>query len=223
MAESMPLIEPPNSSSETLRADAPERPAPAPPDRARWRFTRAYRRVNPTGTPRAIAWFGFRSFWGHLRHFMVSAIATEDVDTRDWMEPTAPPALEAKVARTLGAVPQGTLVDSLGRDVFIDANVLFEGDAGRHPLLEHRDGVPKLYYSFWLERPLDDPADRDAIRAFRAAIARAPRFVRRLERGEMLVIDNRRMLHGRAAIGGLGRHLERFWIAKDDPTKENER
>jgi len=125
----MPHIETPPRASvrpEPLPARDPYRPEPAPPDRPRWNFTRAYRRHNPLGTPRGIAWFGFRSFWGHLRHFMASAIATEDVDTRDWMEPTPPKQLEAKVARTLGAEPKGTLAESLGRDVFID----FVADTG---------------------------------------------------------------------------------------------
>jgi hypothetical protein len=115
--------------------------------------------VNPTGTPRGIAWFGFRSFWGHLRHFMASAIATEDVDTRDWMEPTPPPALEAKVARALGAVPQGTLVDSLGRDVFIDF-VADTGDDG-----EVSQAVGRLVFrAYTLPDPRDPTSEIEAPR-----------------------------------------------------------
>src|SRR5262245_430759 len=31
-----------------------------------------------TEHPRGVVWFGARSFWGHLRHFIASAIATEN-------------------------------------------------------------------------------------------------------------------------------------------------
>lgn len=66
-------------------------------------------------------WFGFRSFWGHLRHFVASAIATEDVDSRDWMTPDEPSELVARIARTLGGdARKPTLVEALGRDVFVD-------------------------------------------------------------------------------------------------------
>lgn len=153
MAESMPHVESPARTPVATppRLDvAPYRPSPAAPDRPRWRFTRAYRRSNPTGTPRAIAWFGFRSFWGHLRHFMASAIATEDVDTRDWMEPTRPLELEAKVARTLGAVPRGNLVESLGRDVFVD----FVADTGD-------DGEVSQAVGHLVFRPYTLPDPRD--------------------------------------------------------------
>jgi hypothetical protein len=68
-------------------------------------------------------WFGFRSFWGHLRHLAASAVATEDIDSRDWMTPDDPTALARAVAEVLGATAAGdgtTLVESLGRDLWID-------------------------------------------------------------------------------------------------------
>jgi hypothetical protein len=61
------------------------------------------------------------SFWGHLRHLVASAIATEDIDSRDWMTPDAPSELCARVARVLGGDPSAsTLVEALGRDLWID-------------------------------------------------------------------------------------------------------
>jgi hypothetical protein len=68
-----------------------------------------------------VKWFGATSFWGHLRHFLASAIATEDVDSRDWMTADEPAELLAHVALELGGNPDApTLLAALGRDVWID-------------------------------------------------------------------------------------------------------
>jgi hypothetical protein len=67
-----------------------------------------------------VVWFGAGSFWGHLRHFVAAAIATEDVDSRDWMTADPPDELVRRVARELGVEPKSSLVASLGRDLWID-------------------------------------------------------------------------------------------------------
>lgn len=93
----------------------PPRPEQFAPARPLTRFTRGRER------PRGVVWFGVRSFWGHLRHFVASAIATEDIDSRDWMTPDPPFSLAGRAARVLGAEDTGaSLVEALGRDVWID-------------------------------------------------------------------------------------------------------
>src|SRR5689334_20062868 len=74
-----------------------------------------------TKRPRAIAWYGFSAFWGHLRHLLASLIATDNIDSRQWMIPDAPDALLGRVVDVLrpGAAG-GTLVGAIGRDVWID-------------------------------------------------------------------------------------------------------
>ena len=52
--------------------------------------------------PKAIAWFGFRSFWGHLWHLSASVIATEDIDARAWMTVTPAADFTALLAGRLG-------------------------------------------------------------------------------------------------------------------------
>ncbi len=98
--------------------DAPERrlrPRPIGAEEVRRRFVRGKEH------PRGVVWFGVRSFWGHLRHFVASAIATEDVDSRDWMTPDPPFALVQRVSDALSAPTSGeTLLESLGRDLWID-------------------------------------------------------------------------------------------------------
>src|SRR5690606_25729228 len=69
--------------------------------------------------------------WGHLRHFGASAVATEDIDSRDWMTPDEPDELCARIAGMLR--PRGergqpreapargvSLTERIGRDVWID-------------------------------------------------------------------------------------------------------
>jgi hypothetical protein len=93
----------------------PYRPLPANPDALPGGFPRGRRK------PRGVAWFGVRSFWGHLRHLVASAIATEDVDSRDWMWPDDPQELADRIAEQLGATRRGqSLCDNLGRDLWID-------------------------------------------------------------------------------------------------------
>jgi hypothetical protein len=95
----------------------PERPNLAP----RWRFVRGRER------PRGVTWFGLRSFWGHLRHFASVAIATENVDSRDWMTADDPLELSARVAELLGShSAEECLVDALERDLWLD----FVADTG---------------------------------------------------------------------------------------------
>jgi hypothetical protein len=90
------------------------RPEPAG-ESVRRRFTRGRER------PRGVVWFGITSFWGHLRHFVASGIATEDVDSRDWMTPDDPDELRRRIVAALGAEERGTSVTSaLGRDLYID-------------------------------------------------------------------------------------------------------
>jgi hypothetical protein len=96
------------------------RPGPIPAGVIR-RFTRGKEH------PRGVVWFGARSFWGHLRHFIAAAVATENVDSRDWMTPDEPDALLARITEVLGGAPgAGSLTASMGRDVFID----FVADTG---------------------------------------------------------------------------------------------
>jgi hypothetical protein len=71
--------------------------------------------------PYAIRWFGSTALIGHLRHLGAEALASDDLDTRDWMRAQQPGELLDEVARVLGARGGGdTLAERLGRDVWID-------------------------------------------------------------------------------------------------------
>lgn len=78
--------------------------------------------------PFGIRWYGVTSLFGHLRNFTARAIATESVDSRDWMRPNAPVDLLQASLGVLGVRKRepATLVDALGRAVWID----FVADTG---------------------------------------------------------------------------------------------
>ena len=103
---------------------APIVPAPSPPDKPQLFYKRGRR------WPRAIAWFGFKSFWGHLWHLLASVVATEDIDSRDWMQPDDAPDLTKRIAKELGAswatVARASLAEAMERDIWID----FVADTG---------------------------------------------------------------------------------------------
>lgn len=90
---------------------------------------------------------------------------------------------------------------------------VFPGDAATHPVVEYRAERPRFYCSFWFEAP-SDPEDAAALSALRAAIKRHVVADLRLASGDVLLIDNRRVLHARTAItGSRNRHLVRHWLA----------
>jgi hypothetical protein len=106
-----------------LGGPLPIRLAEHPPDAPEARYARGRR------SPRAIRWYGFSAFWGHLRHLVASAIATENIDSRQWMIPDPPDALVARsleLLRWRGAKPATTLVEGLGGELWVD----FVSDTG---------------------------------------------------------------------------------------------
>src|SRR5690606_2217055 len=90
-------------------------PPPYNPGRPQYSFARG------RDKPHGVRWFGFQSFWGHLRHLAATAIATEDVDSRSRMPPAVARWLLAGVCRVLEAPGQGSHVtEALGRDLWLD-------------------------------------------------------------------------------------------------------
>lgn len=102
--------------------------------------------------------------------------------------------------------------DALTR-VHLAEHSIFKGDMDSHPVVVDADGEPRIYYSYWLAAGEMQPQERAAFEAFTAAVAATPRTTLRLQPGDVLVIDNHRMLHGRSPIeGDAARHLRRYWL-----------
>ena len=120
---------------------------------------RGPRPTRGTKKPRAIAWFGFSAFWGHLRHLVASVIATENIDSRQWMIPEAPDVLLGRVLEIIGpratrttaqamAQREGTLAEAMGGDVWID----FVSDCGDDVTVS--ETVARMFVA---EYEVDDP------------------------------------------------------------------
>lgn len=97
-------------------------------------------------------------------------------------------------------------------DVPLTEHRMFEGDPSARPLVTQGPDGPRFYYSLWLLNP--HHRDHPAIVAFREALRQVPTHRIRLQPGELLIVDNRRVLHGRAAFQG-NRHIRRFWLASE--------
>lgn len=107
-----------------------------------------------------------------------------------------------------------TQIEALSRINLFEHSV-FRGDLPRHPLLSRRpDGNPRLYFSLWLADGVMGPDEHQAFDAFAAAIDRVEHRRFRIAPGDVLAIDNMRMLHARTEITGTGiRHLRRYWLS----------
>ncbi|MDA7968791.1 MAG: TauD/TfdA family dioxygenase [Gammaproteobacteria bacterium] len=89
---------------------------------------------------------------------------------------------------------------------------VFDKDPLRSPLVSHANGATKFYYSFWLADKNMPQKQRKAFDAFRRAVSRTPFHEFKLQKDDVLVVDNSRILHGRRAIKDPNRRLQRVWI-----------
>src|SRR5262245_1101023 len=137
----------PTSLFRSSGAESIARPAPVADGVIR-RFTRG------TEHPPGIVWFGATSFWGHLRHLLTAAIATENIDSRDWMTPDEPRDLLARIVDMLGGDSNAaTLTESLGRELYLD----FFADTGAYVAVS-RSVARLVFASYELPNP-DQPGE----------------------------------------------------------------
>lgn len=100
------------------------------------------------------------------------------------------------------------------REVRLFEHSVFTGDDPVHPMVTLTPSGPRFYYSLWLANEDMDPEQRRAFDAFGAAIERCHQHRLLLQPGDVLAIDNGRILHARTAIeGDAPRHLRRYWLA----------
>jgi hypothetical protein len=140
--------------------------APGPRPLEQWpKDDRGPRLTRGTKKPRAIAWFGFSAFWGHLRHLVASVIATENIDSRQWMIPEAPDVLLGRVLEIIGpratrttaqamAQREGTLAEAMGGDVWID----FVSDCGDDVTVS--ETVAEMFVSEYEVADPDAPSEK---------------------------------------------------------------
>jgi hypothetical protein len=92
--------------------------------------------------------------------------------------------------------------------------------AYQRPLLGWLRGRPRLFYTPWNIVDTDNTTTMKLLNRFKRILDRCAREKAigiRLERGESLFIDNRRILHGRSKLpADSPRHLTRVWIARGE-------
>jgi alpha-ketoglutarate-dependent taurine dioxygenase len=101
------------------------------------------------------------------------------------------------------------------RSIMLFEHSVFRGDAPQYPMLtDGARGLPRLYFSLWLADEQMEGAQREAFDAFGQALDRVEHHRFLLQPGDILAIDNTRMVHARTAIGGERvRHLRRYWLS----------
>jgi hypothetical protein len=98
--------------------------------------------------PYAIRWYGATSLRGHFRNLVSTAIASESVDSRDWMRPLDAEEMLEGVTRVLGIENKGNLLASLDRPLWID----WVADTG-----DDRDVSQAVGRMVFTEFVVDDP------------------------------------------------------------------
>jgi gamma-butyrobetaine dioxygenase len=100
--------------------------------------------------------------------------------------------------------------------VTVQSHKVFYNDKPSLPLLSlDEDGNPvSVYYAPWLVNPVFDPKISQALAKFNSDLGSVNHVEILLSEGDLLIIDNHRMLHGRKAFPtGAGRWLTRFWLS----------
>ena len=109
---------------------------------------------------------------------------------------------------------------SLERVVLAEHSI-FCGDNEEHPMVSiDSAGRTQIYYSYWLGTDRLAGKERAAFEAFARALHVVPQKRIKLTSGDVLVVDNHRMLHGRTSIKGTRtRLLNRYWLAPEPKKK----
>ena len=115
-------------------------------------------------------------------------------------------------------------IRELLRSIHLKEHAIFKGDVGYHPLIYETSMGDRIYYSvlfeptaFWLANERLSNEQKLAFDTFNEAVKEATPECIKLNPGECLVVDNRRMLHGRTAIpDDSNRLLKRYWIGDEE-------
>lgn len=101
------------------------------------------------------------------------------------------------------------------KEIQLMEHKVFSEDKENHPMIqEFSNGDVSIYYSFWLTN-LEDQ-NKIGFLNFRKKVEESKPISLKLQKDEILIIDNHRMLHGRKVIGvNQKRFLKRFWIVNN--------
>lgn len=100
--------------------------------------------------------------------------------------------------------------------ISVQSHKVFYNDKPLLPLLQldETDNPSSVYFAPWLVNPVYDHKTLMALERFKADVQTTKPFEIKLNEGDMLVIDNHRMLHARNGFpAGAGRWLTRYWLS----------
>ncbi len=94
---------------------------------------------------------------------------------------------------------------------------MFPENRNSNPIVRTVDGKRVFYYSFWLAR--EKYRELPVFKKWRQLIQTENHIKIRLEKNDILIVDNHRIFHGRTEIKG-DRNLKRYWLNPEfSPTK----
>ena len=94
---------------------------------------------------------------------------------------------------------------------------IFSDDRDSQPLLQKIGNKYRFYYSFWLVNKDLRGNQKEVLEKFKSSVAEEIPYKISLQPKDVLLIDNGRILHGRADIrGDKDRFLKRFWISNPE-------
>ena len=97
------------------------------------------------------------------------------------------------------------------KSINLKEHKVFDDDVGYTPIITSNNNIDYVYFSFWFVD--GKQKENKTLVKFCNLIKNADYERIKLEKGDLLLIDNRRVLHGRTDISGKNcRNLKRFWI-----------
>lgn len=99
------------------------------------------------------------------------------------------------------------------REIYVNTHQVFYNDKLTFPLLSSHDNATVVYYAPWLVYSPSSIKHRKALQKFEEEIKSATPIKILLSEGDLLIIDNHRMLHGREGFpANSSRWLTRYWL-----------
>ena len=105
------------------------------------------------------------------------------------------------------------------KSIHLMEHCVFEGDLTQHPMVFEDCDNLSLYYSFWMAEGLSE-LQRNAFDRFTKSVMETIPKKFKLPQNWCLVINNRRIFHGRTALSdNSNRFLKRYWISSSKHKK----
>lgn len=99
-------------------------------------------------------------------------------------------------------------------DIYLFEHKIFIDDKDFCPLVTIENNRINFYYSYWLINDNLSSIQKDVLMHFREILSECQIAEIKLCPDDVLVVDNRRILHGRHAFCGDKRFLKRYWISR---------